>query len=85
MNIFKLTYDMASTGQLAAMHNVGTYYLRGYGVQPNADEGVRWLSMAAEKGLKDSARLLHQLYERGAYGVQRDEKKALFWKNKYEN
>ena len=43
------------------------------------------MTKAANNGRKESQKILFQLYEKGAYGVERDEKQASYWKQKYEN
>ncbi len=84
-NVFKLTLDMASAGNVDAMHNIGGYYLKGFGVKADPKEGIQWITKAANSGRKESQKILFQLYEKGTYGVERDEKQAHSWKQKYEN
>lgn len=84
-NIFTLTREKAEKGSVEAMHNLGAYYLKGMGTAANVQEGVKWFTKAAEAGRKESQLILSQLYERGAYGVPRDSKKAAYWKKMHEN
>jgi uncharacterized protein len=81
--LFFLTKKSAEKGEPQAMHNLGGYYLQGFGTQADARQGVEWLTRAAEAGLKPSQNLLSQLYARGGFGVAADPKKAAYWKTKY--
>jgi TPR repeat protein len=44
--------------------------------------GYTWLERAGEKGNSWSIVDLGNFYDAGAYGVPRDEKKAVYWKRK---
>ena len=83
-NIFILTKEKAENGSVEAMHNLGAYYLKGMGTAANAQEGLKWFTKAAEAGRKESQLLLSQLYEKGAYGVAQDSKRAAYWKKMHE-
>jgi len=82
-SLFYLTSKMAEKGHTEAMHSLGGYYLMGMGTTADVDKGLEWLTKAAEAGVKQSQLILSQLYEKGAYGVPVDSKKAAYWKSKY--
>jgi TPR repeat protein len=81
--LFILTKRSAERGDLQAMHNTGGYYLQGFGTQADARQGIEWLTKAAEAGLKQSQKVLSQLYEQGGFSVAADANKAAYWKAKY--
>ena len=66
------------------MHNLGAYYLQGYGTAVDVDKGLEWLTKAANAGARESQQVLSQLYEKGAFGVPADSRKAAYWKAKLE-
>ncbi len=82
VNIFRLTQEMADSGDLQALHNLGAYYLQGYGTERNSDEGLRLITQAAEAGVANSQRVLVQIYEQGAFGIPVDADKAAYWRAK---
>ncbi len=82
VNIFRLTREMAGDGNLQALHNLGAYYLQGYGTEPNPDEGLRVITLAAEAGVANSQSVLVQIYEQGAFGIPADADKAAYWRER---
>jgi TPR repeat protein len=67
----------AGGGDILAMAALGDVYLSGdKGAPPNQAEGLRWLSLAIEKGHADAADYLAQVYEKGGHGVESDLGKA---------
>ena len=82
-SLFYLSMKAAERGEAEAMNNVGAFYLQGYGTQQDVQKGLEWLTKAAEAGVKQSQYSLSQLYEKGAFGVPADAKKAAYWKAKF--
>jgi len=82
-SLFFLTKKAAERGEGQAMHNLGGYYLQGFGTAPDARQGMEWITKAAEAGVRQSQYVLSELYDKGAYGVPADAKKAAYWKSKY--
>lgn len=65
----------AKSGNVAAKHAVGTLYVNGRGVEPDAAEGARWLLQSAKAGLAESQAQLAALYASGD-GVEKDPEEA---------
>eukprot|EP00127_Corallochytrium_limacisporum_P005799 Clim_evm17s211 gene=Clim_evmTU17s211 len=70
----------AYTGRPMALHNVGTHYVSGRGVEHDMKSAAKWFSLAAMKGFTLSQLNLGQLYWHGK-GVEKDMEKALYWLN----
>ena len=55
-------------------------YLLGQGVPQDYEEAVKWVNLAADKGLADAQALLGSMYASG-YGVPKDYVHAYMWLN----
>ena len=82
VNLFGYTRLQAENGDLQAMHNLGAYFLTGFGIEPDSEKGIDWLTRAATVGVTHSQQVLIQIYEQGAYGVRADQEKAAHWRGK---
>ena len=60
------------------MCNLGRCYKRGYGVEQNWQEAVKWYEQGAQCGNLQSMNNLAYCYERGE-GVEQNEDRALYW------
>lgn len=69
--------NAAKTGDVAAQYELGKAYLYGQGVQKNADDGLRWLRLAAEHHHAPSLYLLGLIYVLGADGMKKDPEAGL--------
>lgn len=63
---------------IGAEQRLGTLYLEGKGVAQDTAEGIRWLTVAAEKGDAHAAFQLGMIYYDGRL-VEQDYKEALVW------
>lgn len=71
-------YRMAADqGDPAGDYGVASLYLAGEGVDKDQAEGVRWMSMAAEKGYGPAVQVMAEAYLDGSLGVTPDREEAL--------
>jgi uncharacterized protein len=68
-----------------AMFNLGTMYLDGEGGAVNIKQALEWLTKSARSRRKhifteNAPKLLSQIYGHGYYGIEKDKKKADYWK-----
>ena len=56
---------LAEKGDARAQSRLGTMYIKGEGVQKDAQEGVRWYRNAAEQGVAEAQWLLGRTYAAG--------------------
>lgn len=68
----------AENGDAEAQHILSEFYERGYGVEKDEAESVKWLRKAAENGIADAQFSLGTRYESGL-GVQQDRAEAVRW------
>lgn len=73
------TQRAANAGNPRAMFAYGMHLFQGTGGSQNIDEGMLWLTKAAEAGVVDSQYNLGQLYETGEGGVRIDPVDAYKW------
>jgi localization factor PodJL len=73
------TQRAANAGNPRAMFAYGMHLFQGTGGSQNIDEGMLWLTKAAEAGVVDSQFNLGQLYETGEGGVRVDPVDAYKW------
>lgn len=73
------TQRAANAGNPRAMFAYGMHLFQGTGGSQNIDEGMLWLTKAAEAGVVDSQFNLGQLYETGEGGVRIDPVDAYKW------
>ena len=71
----------AATGYARSVHNVGTCYMDGLGVEKDFAEAVKWFRRAAEMGFPSSQVNMGAFYMNGS-GVEKDEAEALKWYRK---
>ena len=57
---------------------LGIMYIKGRGVPQDYAMGMRWMRIAANKGLADAQNEVGILYQRG-WGVERNEAEAVKW------
>lgn len=71
----------AKTGDAAAQHKLGNYYLNGIGTEKNLTEGFRWALKSAEQGYAPAMVSVgkHLFY---GWGVAEDHAEAMQWMNK---
>jgi TPR repeat protein len=72
---------LADQGDAHAQFALGFMYDRGYGVQQDYAEAMRWYHKAADQGLATAQFSTAFMYNRG-YGVQRDYDEAMRWYRK---
>jgi TPR repeat protein len=58
---FKWFLDAALGGMLGAMYYVGLYYIDGYGIEKDEEEGKKWLRLASSSGSSEAKELLSSL------------------------
>ena len=76
---FQMMKTVAESGRhVDAMFNLGMFYIRGIGTDVNVDEGIKWLTKAAEAGDDQAAYNVAIFYHDGKI-VERDLHKALYW------
>ena len=75
---FKLFQSAARSGEDFAMHNVGTMYFEGMGVDRSYIQALEWYRQAADKGYASSQHAIGGMYERGE-GVKRSAEEAAKW------
>jgi hypothetical protein len=68
----------AKKGHLFAKYYLGKIYLFGDGVAENEEEGIKWITEAAQNGLKNAQFQLGQQYRIGK-GVNEDRNEAIRW------
>lgn len=66
-------------GDAEAMEYLGTMYLAGQGTPKNIKKSIEYFTAAAEKGSRESAWTLSQMYSSGHPEIPLDEKKADYW------
>jgi hypothetical protein len=51
---FRLYRQAAEMGFAASQYNVGLYYDKGWGVEKNKEEALKWYRKASAQGLKEA-------------------------------
>jgi uncharacterized protein len=72
-------YAAANFGDATAQYNVGRMYLDGVGGDKDSRQGLRWLSLAADKGHVQAEALLGQVLFEGRDDVSPQRARALMW------
>lgn len=72
----------AELGSSIGQMNFGSTLINGQGVEKDTEEGLGWVSKAAEQGLVKAQMYLAQLYTTGDAGVPFDAKQAASWAKK---
>ena len=70
--------EKAKDGNAAFQYQVGECYYNGYGIEPNYEEAIKWLTLAAEQGDARAQCLLGVAFHIGK-GVKQDYKQAVKW------
>lgn len=78
---YKYAYQAAELGNLQAIYKVGKFHMDGYGTAKNEQEGVVWITRAAQGGHVLAQRYLGYCYHLGI-GVQKDYALAIEWLTK---
>lgn len=69
----------AEQGSAEGQYGLGQMYLNGEGVERDYEQGISWITKAAENGLTAAMRTLALNYERGSIGLPQDTEKMRFW------
>ena len=59
---FEMNLNFAEFGFVESMRELAGMYLKGFGVEKNLDEAIKWLKKAADEGDEDSAIALADIY-----------------------
>ena len=81
---FKLTSPLAEKGDARAQFNIGYMYAKGWGVQKELAEAVKWYRKAAEEGLEIAQHYLGLAYINGEGVVPNDAEAAKWFKRAAE-
>lgn len=68
-----------------AAFRLSKFYFEGIVVQKNPKKGLSLVEFAANKNMKLAQENLFNIYYKGLFGVKKDEKKAIYWKNKLKD
>ena len=74
-------YAATNFSDADAQYNLARMYLDGNGVDKDARQGARWLSLAAEKGHRPAQALLGHLLFNGQAGLPKQRARGLMWLN----
>lgn len=74
--------ELAQKGKAEGQSYLGTMFLRGEGGIKDVKKGIEWLEKAVDQDHINSAFELGLIYENGAYGIQQDYEKAVFYYSK---
>ena len=80
---YLLWRKQAQKGDGFAQYAIGMMLLNGQGVKPNKAEGLRWLTMAANKNQQEAMRQLMNLYSDGLQ-VTKNQAEAVKWAKKLD-
>ncbi|MBR2258663.1 MAG: toll/interleukin-1 receptor domain-containing protein [Blautia sp.] len=73
------SYDRTTEPSLKDLQEIYVTKYKNFDYSKAADEDVKWLLMAAEKGLTDAQVMLGDLYFKGAGVLPQDKKEAVKW------
>lgn len=73
--------QLADSGNVSALYEVGYAYYRGYGVEENDEKAFKLFCKAAEASLPKAVDIVADCYRCGI-GIEEDEKKATEWETK---
>ena len=59
---FEMNLTAAKTGLVESMSEVAGMYFKGFGVEKNVDEAIKWLKKAIEEGDESAAIALADIY-----------------------
>jgi len=77
--VFRTTLDMARSGDRIAQFEVSIFYQEAYGVARDDGKSLQWLVKAAESGHIGAMDRLVRVYQNGALGQAKSDRKAEFW------
>ena len=69
---------LADKGDADAQHALGIMYLHGYGVAPDPDQAVKWLTKSCLQGNVHACDALGAMYEQGKH-IRQDKIRAYVW------
>ena len=73
-----LLFEAAGEGSARALSGLGYCYYRGYGVEENNEEAVKWFRLAAKQGIADAQYYLGMCLYYG-WGTAQDDAEAAEW------
>ena len=73
-----LLFEAAGEGSARALSGLGYCYYRGYGVEENNTEAVKWFRLAARQGIADAQYYLGMCLYYG-WGTEQDDAEAADW------
>lgn len=74
--------EAAEHGHTDSQYNLGVLLAFGHATKANPKSALSWWYKAAVKGHKQSAQALAEAYEKGLFGLKKDEKLALYWQKR---
>ncbi len=74
----------ADQGNADAQYNLGVLYYKGYGVEQNYEEAMKWYLKAANQGYASAQYAIGRLYEK-SQGVEQNYEEAMKWYLKAAN
>jgi len=77
--VFRATLDMARIGDRIAQFEVSIFYQDAYGIARDYAKALQWLVKAAESGHIGAMDRLVRVYQNGALGQAKSDRKAEFW------
>jgi len=77
--VFRTTLDMARIGDRIAQFEVSIFYQDAYGTARDEAKSFQWLVKAAESGHIGAMDRLVRVYQNGALGQAKSDRKAEFW------
>lgn len=75
---FRLHMEAAERGNVVAMSEIGSMYMKGTGVTKNDIEGFKWILRAAEHNYPTAMAMVARMYELGI-GTEQNIHEALKW------
>ena len=75
---FREYQQLADSGEIEALHNLGVMYYNGYGVHRDYEKAMKCFLTAAEQGIAGSQNNVGYLYAHG-HGVRQDYVMAHMW------
>jgi uncharacterized protein len=80
VNVVQIMTSEARSGNAGAMHNMGTFCIRGWSGEHQPEDCMKWYEQAAQHGIDAARNSLAQAYDQGLWGVPMDKEKARYWK-----
>jgi len=79
-NVVRIMTSEAGAGNAQAMHNMGTFCIRGWAGDQKPEDCMKWYEQAAQRGIDAARNSLAQAYDQGLWGVPVDKERARYWK-----